>query len=326
MLKRFFPSDNADSIYNISYESLAERKIAGLIFDVDNTLVPYDVPHPTDEVVALFARLRGMGFKIALLSNNNGERLSLFNEKLRVTAVPKAGKPGSGGVEKALSEMGTSAENTVLIGDQVFTDIWCANRCDIYSILVKPISEREEFFIKPKRFLEGFVLRLYFSAKKSKLALNVKKGYNNKGFTLSEVVVVLAVMAFTAGIVPMSFPSEGTRVLDEVCRTLQADMRLAQRLSVIEGRRYRVEFDSVNNSYAVLRPVTGSASKLVKRRQFDGKTELLNITGNTDEVEYTPTGTTGDACTVTLRDNNYLVNLTINVGSGRIEKKEFIKI
>ena len=62
------------------------------------------------------------------------------------------------------------------IGDQIFTDVYGANRTGIPSILVKPIHPKEEIQIVLKRKLEKIVLFFY----KKKLKREAKKnGCNN---------------------------------------------------------------------------------------------------------------------------------------------------
>ena len=50
---------------------------------------------------------------------------------------------------------------TAFVGDQIFTDIWGANSAGVYSILVDPISPKEEIQIVLKRYLERIVLFFY---------------------------------------------------------------------------------------------------------------------------------------------------------------------
>ena len=75
--------------------------------------------------------------------------------------VWNAAKPAKGGYRKAMEEMGTDPQNTLFIGDQLFTDVWGARRAGIYSILVKPIHPKEEIQIVLKRYLERIVLHYY---------------------------------------------------------------------------------------------------------------------------------------------------------------------
>ena len=57
--------------------------------------------------------------------------------------------------------MDTRPENTVFVGDQLFTDIFGAKRIGLKNFLVKPINEKEEFQIVLKRKLESIVLKEY---------------------------------------------------------------------------------------------------------------------------------------------------------------------
>lgn len=160
MLERFYPRQEVESAYVIPYEKLYERGIRGVIFDVDNTLVPHG--EPADErALELFSRLYQMGMKACLLSNNKEPRVSSFAAQVKSLYICKGGKPGVKGYEKAMELMGTDRESTVFVGDQVFTDVYGANRTGIYSFLTAPIHPKEEIQIVLKRRLEAVVLYFY---------------------------------------------------------------------------------------------------------------------------------------------------------------------
>ena len=169
MFERFFPDRYVASTYIIDYEKLYEEGVRGLIFDIDNTLVPHGAP-ADDRAVRLFARLKDIGFRCCLISNNQEKRVKTFNEPIRVDYVYNAHKPSVKSYIKAMEIMGTDRESTVFIGDQLFTDVWGAKRAGIPNILVKPIHPREEIQIVLKRYLEKIVLYFY------RKSLNGKKG------------------------------------------------------------------------------------------------------------------------------------------------------
>ena len=169
MFERFFPDRYVASTYIIDYEKLYEEGVRGLIFDIDNTLVPHGAP-ADERAVRLFARLKDIGFRCCLISNNQEKRVKTFNEPIRVDYVYNAHKPSVKNYIKAMEIMGTDRENTVFIGDQLFTDVWGAKRAGIPNILVKPIHPREEIQIVLKRYLEKIVLYFY------RKSLNGKKG------------------------------------------------------------------------------------------------------------------------------------------------------
>lgn len=169
MFERFFPDRYVASTYIIDYEKLYEEGVRGLIFDIDNTLVPHGAP-ADERAVRLFARLKDIGFRCCLISNNQEKRVKTFNEPIRVDYVYNAHKPSVKNYIKAMEIMGTDRKSTVFIGDQLFTDVWGAKRAGIPNILVKPIHPREEIQIVLKRYLEKIVLYFY------RKSLNGKKG------------------------------------------------------------------------------------------------------------------------------------------------------
>ncbi len=167
MFDMFFPDWYAASAYAIDFEELYERGCRGVIFDIDNTLVPHGAP-ADERAVNLFGRLKKIGYRCCLISNNQEPRVKMFNEKIQVDYVYNAHKPSTKNYRKAMEIMGTDTDNTVFVGDQLFTDVWGAKRTGIRSILVKPIHPKEEIQIVLKRYLERIVLHFYFRSLKKK--------------------------------------------------------------------------------------------------------------------------------------------------------------
>lgn len=168
MFQNFYPDIWLDSAYEIDFEKMKKGGIHALIFDIDNTLVPHGAP-ADDRAVALFRRLHELGFSMMLLSNNKEPRVKSFCDAVEgADYIYKAGKPGRKGYEKAMERMESDWKTTVFIGDQLFTDVWGAKRCGIYSILVKPIDKKEEIQIVLKRYLEKIVLFFYKREMKKK--------------------------------------------------------------------------------------------------------------------------------------------------------------
>lgn len=165
MFQRFYPDEYLDSTYQIDFDTFYRKGYRGVIFDIDNTLVPHDAP-ADDKVIALFHQLKDLGMEVMLLSNNKEPRVKLFHEAVQAQYIFKARKPSVKNYWKAMEQMGTTKENTLFIGDQLFTDIWGANKAGIHTILVKPIHPKEEIQIVLKRYLEKVVL--FFYEKKQK--------------------------------------------------------------------------------------------------------------------------------------------------------------
>ena len=160
MLQTFYPDNEVDSAYGIAYEELFAKGYQGVIFDIDNTLVPHGAP-ADEQAIAFFRGLREIGFQTMLLSNNKEPRVKMFADAVQSPYIYKAGKPGKSGYEKAMENMGTDKNTTIFVGDQLFTDVWGAKRTGIVTYLVKPIHPKEEIQIVLKRYLEKIVLFFY---------------------------------------------------------------------------------------------------------------------------------------------------------------------
>lgn len=160
MLKHFYPDIYISSTYKIDFQKFYNSGYRGIIFDIDNTLVTHGAPADLRSI-ELIGRLKEMGFGILLLSNNKEPRVKMFNDAVKVKYIFKAGKPAKKGYLHAMKMLGTDKDNTLFVGDQLFTDVWGARNTGIFSILVQPIDKKEEIQIVLKRCLEKIVLSFY---------------------------------------------------------------------------------------------------------------------------------------------------------------------
>ena len=166
MFERFFPDKYLDSAYAVNYKKLYQEGYRGLLFDVDNTLVPHGAP-ADERAIQLFKELRDIGFSYCLVSNNKKKRVAPFASLVGAEYIELAAKPSRRGYERAMERLGTTPGNTVFIGDQLFTDIWGAKNAGLRNILVKPIHPKEEIQIVLKRYLERIVLHFYTKEEKN---------------------------------------------------------------------------------------------------------------------------------------------------------------
>jgi hypothetical protein len=155
-----YPDEYVESTYRIDFEKLYTEGYRGIIFDIDNTLVPHGAP-ADERAISLFQRLKKLGYSCVLLSNNKEPRVKMFNDAVHVQYIYKAGKPKPAGYRRAMELMGTDTANTIFVGDQIFTDVCGANLAGIRTFLVKPIHPKEEIQIVLKRVLEKAVLLCY---------------------------------------------------------------------------------------------------------------------------------------------------------------------
>lgn len=164
MLKKFYPSEIASSTYSINFDELYQEGYRGILFDIDNTLVEHGAD-ASKEAIELFQHLKEIGFQLCLISNNKQPRVERFNQAVNVNYIYDAHKPSGKNYRKAMELMNTTVENTVFVGDQLFTDVYGANLVGMKTFLVEPISPKEEIQIVLKRYLEKIVLFFYHRRK-----------------------------------------------------------------------------------------------------------------------------------------------------------------
>lgn len=152
-IEALYPDNIIESVYSFDWEKAA-KKYRGVIFDVDNTLVPHGAA-TEQRTVELFRRLHRLGIRTMLVSNNGEKRLEPFAKMLSTDYVPKAGKPKKKGYERAIQKLSVKKEEILFVGDQIFTDIWGANRVGLDTILTEPVDpSTDEVQIVVKRWLE----------------------------------------------------------------------------------------------------------------------------------------------------------------------------
>lgn len=167
MLKAYYPGEYAAGVFDIDWQKVYGRGYRGVIFDIDNTLVPHG-DDSTPEVDELFVEIHAAGLKTVLLSNNDSERIERFLKNIDSPYVPDADKPDPAGYLKAVELMGIDKNEALFIGDQTFTDIVGANKAGLDSVLVRYIGWGVEKKIGIKRRLEIIVLKAYSLRKSCK--------------------------------------------------------------------------------------------------------------------------------------------------------------
>jgi HAD superfamily phosphatase (TIGR01668 family) len=137
------PDYSFRSVCCVTPDFLKERGVRVLLLDLDNTIAPYGTVVPPEEIAAWAENMKDNGIMLFIVSNNRGSgRVGSLASAFGVDYIMKAGKPGSGGVRRALERLGRKPEETALMGDQIFTDVLAANRAGALSIVVEPIRIR----------------------------------------------------------------------------------------------------------------------------------------------------------------------------------------
>lgn len=161
MLNVLIPDRVFAKFDDITPSFLTENGIKALIIDIDNTLAPYETAEPDDRVRAWFEELAACGISATLMSNNDRERVELFNASLGLNAYYDSKKPLAKNLKSAMADMQSDATDTAVIGDQLFTDAYGGKRLGLMAITVPPIKDKDSFLFKLKRSLEVPLIRKY---------------------------------------------------------------------------------------------------------------------------------------------------------------------
>ncbi|MBO5060878.1 MAG: YqeG family HAD IIIA-type phosphatase [Clostridia bacterium] len=161
MFKRFYPDYKFNSVRDIDEDFFRKNNIKFALLDIDNTLVSYTVPKADEAAKGFLEMLDNAGIEYAFVSNNHKERVERFAKEFGAIYVHDAAKPLLFGIKRAMRALGAKRENTVLIGDQVFTDVYAGKRAGLLTVMVDPIEAKETPFFEIKRKLEKFVLKDY---------------------------------------------------------------------------------------------------------------------------------------------------------------------
>jgi len=153
MFENFYPKNYFRSFYSIDFRKFYKKGFNALIIDLDNTLVIHGSDVLPEKVTDKLKTLRKIGFKICIFSNRDCSE-GLKHMVKGINFIYNARKPKSACFYKALSLMKAKKEKTLVIGDQILTDILGANRIGLENVLVEPVGKYEPFKIKIKRILE----------------------------------------------------------------------------------------------------------------------------------------------------------------------------
>lgn len=160
-LKLLIPKEYASSIFTINLESLLKKGLKSIIVDLDDTLIPrreYKIPF---SVYSWIEKVKECGFNICIVSNgSSSKRVEYIANSLNVKGFHFSLKPLPFILKKAISFLNTTPSKTVIIGDQILTDILGGNLLNAYTILVKPVAKETSILRLPLRFIEEKLIKL----------------------------------------------------------------------------------------------------------------------------------------------------------------------
>ena len=133
---------------------MKSHDIKAILSDVDNTLSPYEDATPSEAVKKWIGDMQSEGIKIALVSNNHADRITLYNSEMSLPAFYDAKKPSRKAYIEAAKALSVEIGECAVLGDQLLTDCWSARRLGITAIIVPPIRDRRDLFHRIKRLAE----------------------------------------------------------------------------------------------------------------------------------------------------------------------------
>lgn len=157
-MEKYVPDIYQKSIFTIDYDKLKLRGIKCLLFDLDNTIVPFSVKQADEKVKNLFHDLKEKEFKVIIFSNSPKIRLQPFKDYLEVDCCANARKPFKKNFVNVLNEYKYNENEVAIIGDQLLTDIIGGNNVGITTVLINPISKKDPIWTKPARFRERKIM------------------------------------------------------------------------------------------------------------------------------------------------------------------------
>lgn len=160
MRRRSFlkPNLHIPRVTDLPLQFLKQQGLKTFFVDLDNTLTGWNSMEVTDEIYNWIENVKTYGFKLLLLSNNSSPRILPVAAALDIPFVAKAGKPRLKAFKRGAEITGDVMQQTVMIGDQLFTDIWGGKRAGAYTVLVRPLYRREFWGTRMARWLEKIVM------------------------------------------------------------------------------------------------------------------------------------------------------------------------
>jgi uncharacterized protein len=137
------------ALSDIKLDWLVERGIAGLILDLDNTIVSEDDKYLSPFVEDWINQLKKHDFQMFLVSNGTRkDRFSYWKTRLSISGICKARKPFSKGFKEAMKSMNLDKSQVVVIGDSLHTDILGARILNLTTIQVASLPHAKRWWEK----------------------------------------------------------------------------------------------------------------------------------------------------------------------------------
>jgi len=147
-------------------------KIKGIIIDLDNTTVAWGKDNINQDITGWIDEAKKINISVCLVSNTHPGRVKKFAKIFKVPYLSNSFKPFHLAFKKAIKKLGTEYSETLVIGDQIFTDILGGNRLNMYTILVTPLGKRDSVGTFIQRSFEKMILAYWIKTNE----IRIEKG------------------------------------------------------------------------------------------------------------------------------------------------------
>lgn len=145
-------------VQDVPFELIAGQGVKGVLFDLENTLIPPGGPFD-DESRAVLERVRGVGLRMGVITNCSASWARRALEDERIAYIAPAHKPSKDAFTAGCKAIGLRPHQCVFIGDQVITDVFGAQRAGLRAILLEPRWETEALSSRFQRLVSRALLK-----------------------------------------------------------------------------------------------------------------------------------------------------------------------
>lgn len=157
-MERYVADCYQENIYKVNYNLLKSKGLKCLLFDLDNTILPFNEKIVSEEAKELFEKLKE-DFHIIIFSNSPKRRVEGIAKQLELEFVASALKPFPKKMLEVMKKYKLTENEIAIIGDQLLTDIKLGNTIGITTVLVKPMSKYDSLFSKLARIKEKKIFK-----------------------------------------------------------------------------------------------------------------------------------------------------------------------
>lgn len=158
----FKPDWLLNRIYNLNPTELKRHQINAILTDLDNTLIAWHEPDSSAELLNWLDVMKQNHIQVIVVSNNNKKRVQRAIEGLNIPFIWSATKPLPFGIKRALKQFNLDPAHTVMVGDQLLTDVQAGHLAGIRTIMVRPIVDTDSWTTKLNRAVETKIMNHYY--------------------------------------------------------------------------------------------------------------------------------------------------------------------